>query len=904
MIEITRLLLENYIGILTATGLSKIEIDRSNSKNVLVLIMGANGSGKTTIMNELTPLPIERVSNRYNSRIIPGKIGRKEIDFLVDKKYLYKCVIIFDKKTTCNISKKNIITNEDYGELNPNGNVNSYIEVIEKELEWTKYYINIGYLSSKVNNIVSMKPQERNDYISMWVSNVDEYINAYQSAQKKYNSINKQIKMLNSDIGKLSEVDYKLAINNYLNNAKELEFKLNDLNEIITTCNTYLNSLPEVDKYVLNKLKNELVDDINKHNNIALKLLEDGKKYKQYTGTDGQIRLRNDLMNSSKLQVQLEEQFKTIDNNIENTKNSIEEYRNDFNDNDKQQIIDIELVLDTLNRDYNNYSSILLEKVKENPNLIEYDSINENDINRLVDLVKTINEISTNINIKSNNDIDNLLNNLEEKYNNLSKELEIISNDLEKQINQKYFLENINFDESILDLKPISCNMKCGIVDMLKTYISPKNEINKLQSTIEKLITDKTNILDELEHIKNQQIEINRTVLTSKNITDMLYTNTKLISIMPKEITDILCEEDIYIIISNMNRLITIVSNAQEYISCKTKIDTINTKKESIKATYKLLENKMKSHDKYNEYMNKFNEYITKRDELINKININKTELQMFEKMNELIKENNSLITSNIENGYLIEERKKDLLILNKQNYIRNHLIDIISIKIKERVSVRTELDNSRRELDVLKAKVASKQTLIDTRDKLEIELHRLDILTKIWSPKVGYPAWVMEDFIDQLTIQTNKDLTNMWDSNLLIEQFKIDTNEIVINRSGTIIEDASECSDGEISTLSLAISFAIIEINLRKYSYNIIRMDEVDGVLDTKRRKSFLETILNRINQLECINTWIITHNNEFDTAEADVILLQGAKLDDVNLYNKNIIFDINSEINNNINI
>ena len=151
-----------------------------------------------------------------------------------------------------------------------------------------------------------------------------------------------------------------------------------------------------------------------------------------------------------------------------------------------------------------------------------------------------------------------------------------------------------------------------------------------------------------------------------------------------------------------------------------------------------------------------------------------------------------------------------------------------------------------------------------------------------------------MEDFLDLLTEQTNSDLSKMWGSELKIESFDIGPSEfnIIVNRDGVLIKDASECSDGERATLSLAISFAIIEINLRFKKYNVLRFDEVDGPLDSERRRTFCETILDRLPALDCGNLFMTTHNNEFSGVTADIIILKGAEEDPSMLINKNVVY------------
>ena len=183
-------------------------------------------------------------------------------------------------------------------------------------------------------------------------------------------------------------------------------------------------------------------------------------------------------------------------------------------------------------------------------------------------------------------------------------------------------------------------------------------------------------------------------------------------------------------------------------------------------------------------------------------------------------------------------------------------------------------------------------------RNTILEEMNRFKTLMEIWSPKVGYPAWEIEDFLYRLKEETNNDLNSLWFSNLTVEDFEIGQNlfSIMVRSNEVIIPDASELSESERATLALAISFAIIEMNLSNKKYNITRLDEQDGMLDGIRRKAFLNTIENMLERMDCRTCFIVTHNNEFENINADVILLTNPnnELYSSLLKNKNIIFHL----------
>ena len=77
-LRITRLKLVNFIGI--KHGLNENEIERvfPDNGNSFTMLIGGNGSGKSTILSQLHPFK-ESFDDR-KELIIPGTIGVKEID--------------------------------------------------------------------------------------------------------------------------------------------------------------------------------------------------------------------------------------------------------------------------------------------------------------------------------------------------------------------------------------------------------------------------------------------------------------------------------------------------------------------------------------------------------------------------------------------------------------------------------------------------------------------------------------------------------------------------------------------------------------------------------------------------------------------------------------------------------
>ena len=151
-IKLIRFYLKNYAPFYESMGIKTFQFDRTNSPNNMILILAGNGVGKSYLMSELTPEPLETRDGRDSNRFIPNEEGEKKITYLVDDSIEYTCHIIYSadrRKTTCFFTK---CVNGVEEELNPNGNVSSYLEMCRIHLGYFKTYKNIGHIADGVKN--------------------------------------------------------------------------------------------------------------------------------------------------------------------------------------------------------------------------------------------------------------------------------------------------------------------------------------------------------------------------------------------------------------------------------------------------------------------------------------------------------------------------------------------------------------------------------------------------------------------------------------------------------------------------------------------------------------------------------------------------------------------------------
>lgn len=907
MINLLRMKLVNFLGIYLGTGLNEFEFTRDGSNNIILLV-GINGSGKTTVLSEMTPYPHESNGPRVKSRIIPNTVGVKELDILVDNYVLYKIKIIYDqikKQTKCFIRK--IIDDSDQ-ELNPNGNVESYVEIIENEFRITKEFTSVGYLSKNVKNFVEMKPADRNNHVSEWMVEIAEFLDAYHHSSKILTKLKKQIDSYNKEIGNMSSINYELELNLLNASISNISDKINKINSDITQLKTYqdqIKVLVRTDK----ELNDYRLSYRNMVNRVKNSLNEFNKKYESLNSLN--ISSTEELLNElEKTQYEIDNIKDNLDN-IESRLSSIESElivnRSMLNNDSKLKQCDLNSIIYTVENN-EKLSIEVKNEIDEYLNKFNVSDIkkliceNQNDLSQFQFFIKTLDEKFVSLNnilpfdyIKNMDKLDELIKEKQEINNKITEIIDKSKNKLDIINKEIYRYTNGNIDSQILMKRPDFCkNKNCPLVDELLKYIDPHESLKELYNEADSLQKDINEKQVEITNIEEDLKKIQKSTEIMAEIDQFVYKNTDLIAKMPPLISNFMSNDlgSIYTRINEINLIVQdlmiinslyykqqeLIKSIEELTNIKKLITTNNFIEEKISnlvnESQKLLKDKELATASYFKLLEK-------KDTLSNysgKINERDHDLMIY---------NSNVIC--------IESCRKNMLILNKNTYVYNSNEIRINELNKEKLDLENNLFDLNKKRDEMTTYYVSKKQIEKMRNEIQEEFNKVNVLNKIWSPKVGYPSWKIQSFLNHLTIKTNEDLEKMWGSSLRIEEFILKDNEfsIKINKDGNIIEDASLCSGGETATLNIAISFAMIETNIDENGYDLIRMDEIDGVLDDLRRQQFIPMIQDGLEELGCNTCAIISHNNEFDDVACDIILMKGSNIPEEKLQNKKILWE-----------
>ena len=920
-IRLTRFELYNYAPLFESMGIKEFKFDRTTSENHLVLILGQNGSGKTYVLTELSPEPLEHLQGRTSNRFIEGLEGKKVVVFRIanankEDQFEYTCTIIYSadrRKTVCSLYEKNLITGEER-ELNENGNVSSYMEACEKYLGYTKNYKNIGYISDEVKNIVKMSFSERQQLISSWLPNTAEFLTASKIAQKKKNQFQKEIDGLLRDIAKISSGDLLKQKESEEEKLIIKETKLGKVKDGLSKASLVQATLSRYTREQLILKKTTYLNKVKAHEERFNKNKESFTKYSQYIGVDGRVKLERRLTEIDIQKEGLLNKEKMYNQEIFSKTSKIESMKVTENPNTQgQSLISVTEAISKTEQEIETVKNFIAESIKayiEFGEFTVYKSEIKDAITSAISCFMNIAALSTKIDnlcglqmFKSCFDdtgtkVDDVIAALLVKKDEYNKQIEMLTEKL-------HLLESSSIDfNSIKDSIPKECSEHtCSLIKLLlerskdgsaSKINQTKDEIEKINISIEETDREieKNRILS--QNLQNAMLDVDQ-IINSLNVLNgkSLY----LPSSMRKKIDS----TKVYDILESVGRLLEEARKFDEYVSLLEKLSTLLKSLENLKNVNTILT--MNAENK-----RILDEAISERKRYIEELKATTSQIELLTKEKEdLIKLHESVSFLTEEKHAIIEEaneleKEKQQLLKEAEYVYNNRMLNVCISGLRElEFSLNQDCTQIKLSIEQCKTKLTSLDVLNERKTSLEVKRDLSDLLYQVWSSK-GYPSLLINDFLSEVLYSANKDLDSSWGGMLNVADFDLKDTALVIpiQRGNTKLEDVGECSKAEKATMSLALSFGIIDASTKDKAYNIVKLDEVDSGMDVMRRQTFLESATSRLDEIGVENVFCVTHSNCFENVSADVILLKGwdSMVSESSLSNKNIIYRFDKSI------
>lgn len=887
---------KNYIGFYNGLGLDKVEIDFTKCRNNIVLICGINGSGKSTLMDALNLFPDP------NSSYIPERDGEKKLT-LFDNGDTYNICIISQcdskggrKQTKAFISKNGL-------ELNDNGNITSYKEIIFSEFELDANYISLSKLSGNDRGLGDKTPAERKRFVSNIVDNIEVYNDIYKTLNKKSLIFKSHINTLHT---KIQNIGMKDNLEATLSSLKQRESIINskimELNNNIVAIEA--KSTIDNDEAILIK---RITDEYNEISNIVdlisvnMRSLVNKTKIKE---TEIQDRYKEDTELSHHYQSKISE-LKTLWTDKSKRLSSIEEDIISM----EAEVASIDSNIDRQLEEKYKLSCKKLDSIKSE--LISYK------INPDTDMIYIVKNV---LNIYSD-----FINRLDNLYSYASPELlRFITIDYDPNIINKISLQlseskdrllkiedeceliRRHIDElSILSNKPKDCkNTSCQLISNALKLQKKYSNIN-LEDKLNSLLLDKQSIMDDICRLEKSR-ELYTNWVEEKNKLDILLNSIITNSDMFKQVNDNFMSDinNVIIGISNMSsfndqrdpKKLTHIWNLLEELKKELELNTL------LSYEYKSFKDKVSI---LNSTSSRLEKVKAERDSLTLEIVDIKQSLDKYESLNSSLglRLDDEVKLNSIYSDFLDKSKEKKNLesrikefesksskALNQISLIDGYRLEINKLT-KEYEPVKMEID-----------KISGQLTLLDSyyleynRYKEKYDL--IETLKKYCSPTGGIQTIFMQLYMDKTLELSNQILQMLFCGEYKLLDFIINQNEFRIPfiGSGLPVDDISSGSASQICIMGMIINLVLLHQASTKY--NIGRLDEIDGPLDNRNRLEFINILNNIIRLLNIDQLFIISHSIEVDASSVDIIKLK--YYDNFNESNLigNIIYDYNDEI------
>lgn len=891
--KITYLKMENLKNILAGMGKSKVEIDFSKGKNDKILLLGGNGSGKSIILSSATPY--RGTNDNRSVDPVEGKTGKKVIHF-DHNGHKYEIEHFYGKNNKSYIKK-------DGRELNENGNIRSFNTVMEEELEISPDYFAIGRLGDNVKNFINYPTAERKKYINKFIPNIDDYLIAYKNSSEKVTLYNKRLKSLNFQLEKYNTLDELLEVKKELEDEKETLGK--EISKMEIQLESILNEIGKLSQDLMDKDNYSTEIIFNKHpqfkemagqylpgviNTIEKEALViqddlDGTylkypKLKGKTLEDCKEKL-NELSNKKKLlDVELENiefkvnHYKSQVNDSNSKMAEIKAKLNSFENMDVDQITEMKTELEGRYNDRRNLISHI--KSDEFPITLEEARLLKDDIKLLKRESGRVSESRGDLDEKLFDkykfDIDTLIGlyNTEcDKKDKLEQNIAKLDKEMKEIYKESGLVKILEVSEHHDHAKECPfVPMAMGVQDRVDGIDGMEEEVKSLHTQLNEVIIPRIEVIrNHIKYVKEFKEIIVNSVYNERfeklGIDKDDYMNTLLV-------TDSSKFDSKFAIV---DEVIGYYTDLEEIRTLQTKLESIESKLElnrKIESDRITLNEELNVHDKTRtDSLSVLTEEINPEKERIEKdIKINTASTRIYEVLEaKLTKLNNIMDVVNelkelsdemkVIDGKMLElrdQKNQYIVDIDNKNAALNHLIG--------------KLDKANRDYYLVESINKELSDISSIYDKLLAVNTSLD-------PKKGIPLIFINNYLTDIAERAN-DLLDMAYKGDFFIKFEVNEKEfkiIVVKGDGTELEDISLASQGETAMTNTSLSLSMLA-NITK-GYNIMYFDEVDGTLDNENRRNFLSVLDRQIKTLGSEQTFIISHNNEFYSADVDLILL-----------------------------
>ena len=835
--------LKNAKNIESGQHVQNFEVDLSGQTNPVCIINGPNGSGKTSLLSYLTPFAsLGNLDIRDGSIIIDKKEGEKEIH-IKDGEDTYIIRHFYTPKKDKGHTVKSYIECNGV-ELNENGNVTSFKEIVYKKLELDMDYLKLIRIGDNVSNLIDAKSTERKTYMGKILAIVDIYLKQHKQLGLKLRDTKTLINHMMDELQKTGVKD-----------AEEFRDQIQELKDQVILEERQHESYAK--ELAVAKAK---LDDIGftKESEFELrKLQKKNEKFEKALASIPKGEQSSDLFKEKLEDTKIKVAEKDVELKMEmehynETLNTIDDYLNQIDN------LKIEIKKETDKIDQSSTKS-LVGTLRETVERLHQNSFDRINLTCTKEDFETVMVFYKSMQLK-----------LQDVYQYGQS---VVSESMDLIIKQKDVMKYAS--NCIAQIEAEENKKKAMILDKLiqkyKTATVDCKKACPLKVLHAELLSYEQDKSIQAKHSKEFYQDMKLVAQSLKYIIDEIVGNGKLLDPLPKKVQEELS------IVKVMERiketeLIYPEKLINNYLSEITEYSLWKTKKEELIKAEAQLE-QMETMSKAPFYKKELEKLTEKKS------NAEELRIKQQQKIIEL-KSAISLLNDNIENY----QTTFDALTENeslKEEITKLEEANITAVACIAKINETKELiEGSTKRLLIMRPRVTLMEenlnryhTLLHELDEAQRRRDEIELIQYGLSNKTGVPLYHIKNYLNGTRKLANELLDIVYDGRIRLDEFEI-TDEIFAMpyiKEGKRIDDVVSASQGERSFFNMAISSALRAQGLTKY--NIALFDEPDGPFDDTNRQKFIPVLekqleLNRIEQ-----AFLITHNQMFSKYPVDVI-------------------------------
>lgn len=838
--RINELELENFNGILYTMETTYIKIDFRKQRNKICLITGPNGKGKTVVLSQLNPFAtLGNLDVRDNlPLIIPGKKGRKHI--IIQHGANEYDITHFYTPTKDTFSVKSYIK-KNGEELNPNGNVTMFKELVKQELDMEQDYMKLVRLGNNVTNLIDLKSTERKNFMSKVLEELEVYLQYYKKVNADVLNMKTIIShLINKEKG-LGITDISICTDNIVSLRSKIDLLRIELDKVKSKIGIVTHEIGKLGDI------REITDNINTYRNKLKKV----SNISNLSIREFQETLTSSLMRESALS----EQIHGLDERHSEATEQLDEYLDELEKAQKEYDVlvsgrDISGLVDIIDK--------LKTDIKEKKKYFKpYGDITytKADIEELIVFLREKQEILTTTYqfgqgpvsdvVKLMKKNKNVMEYIQEKLEALDKNSDIIgARNVITALLTKY--DEINV--------PCSCRESCTI--------------NSIFQDLSDMAKDNTT---KVENEREYYSYMNLAYLNIKNVILSFSEKKELFMKLPDGLVeDFVCEKILDKIAKlewvydqeKINNELSFITDYENFLHMKDELDEREAELYTMKTdSYFIhLSEQIKS------LSNSISTISAKKDDLCLEIHEKNKEFERLKQSNEQA----TAMLDTLEKKEEIEHALQDAEDRYEKYKLYSKDLEIFQKKESE---LSFDISSNQKYLENEEYKRNEYLAIHKELDLFQAEYDKELLVKDALSTKEGIPLLFIDLYLSKAKNTVNELLDQIYNGNIYIKKFDIraDRFDIPFVKNNRVIDDIRYASQGEQSFFSIALSFALAYQSMS--TYNIMLLDELDSVLDEKNRSGFIAVIEKLIDMIGAEQIFIISHNNMFSMYPVDNI-------------------------------